>query len=142
MSRTKIYLSILIINIIASIAILAIYLIMISSIWLIFIGEISISLKDFLIILFEIIINGIEYSAIFTFISLLFKDVKLSIMSSLLIVIIMFIASTLLIKIATARKYYYSTTYGEEGIIDQTIIGENTNFPRRRKNKIKQKYII
>lgn len=87
-------------------------------------------------ILIQIILITIEYSAIFTFISHLFLDIKISVVTELLLVFIMFMASEFLIDKVTQPEFYYSTFSMNGEIIEKEILGENSYFPGEKKAKL------
>ncbi len=92
-------------------------------------------MNEFMIIIFNIIIITIEYSAIFTFISLICSDINLSTVIGLVLAVIMIATSFYLIEKVNEPQYYYSTvSYGNK-IIETSIMSENLRFPGEKKAK-------
>lgn len=91
---------------------------------------------EFIIILLDMMIIIIEYSAVFTFIALICSDINLSAVIGLILVFILFITSSFLIEKVNEPQYYYSTISIGEEIIEKTIMGENIRFLGEKKSKV------
>ena len=143
-SRTKIYLSNLIISIIVGIIIELIYMLIIVIIGIPVLGGIQIPFSQFALILLSIVMIIITYSSIFCCITLLFQDITMSTVIGIIFVLAMFVIEGMLSLTANAEKYSYQTTRDEEGIVTKEIIGVNPTYPGETKKKIAQTilYII
>lgn len=97
--------------------------------------ETEISMNELIIIIVDIIMITIEYSAILTFISLVCSDINLSTVIGLVLAVIMIATSFYLIERVNEPQYYYSTVSEGDKIIEKSIMSENLRFPGEKKAK-------
>lgn len=136
-SRIKIYLSNLIISIVAGIIIELFYLIFVSIIGLPILGGLQMSISQFLVIFLNIIMIIITYSCIFTFIALLSNDVTISTVFSLIFVLIMIVVGSAVSLTANSPEYLNNTILNEEGKIVEVQI-PNPNYLGIEKKQMAQ----
>lgn len=130
-SRTKIYLSNLIISITVGIFIELVYILFISIIGKTIIDDLPLLMpvSQFITILLHIVMIIVMYSTIFNCITLLCNDITVSTIICIMFVVIMYIADIKLAIIANTEKYNYEITYNEKGEETKQIIGLNPNYP-------------
>lgn len=142
-SRIKIYITNLIISIIAGICMQIVYMIFITIIGGHALGGLKMSLSQFGLILLDIVMMIVTYASIFTFISLICTDMTKSTVISILLVLVMFIINGAISQTASAEKFITNRVYDNEEIIAEEIM-PNPNYPGDTKKKIAQTilYII
>ena len=135
-SRWKIYISNLIISVLTGLILEIIYMLIICAIGIPILG--GIKMQNFLIVLLNILMITIAYSAIFTFIVLTCSNITIGTAISMILFIIMFIANIIIDPIASADKYNYNIYENENGELVKEIAGINLNYPGDVKKKIAQ----
>lgn len=137
-SRIKIYITNLVISIIAGILMQLVYMIFVTIIGGNALGGLKMSLSQFGLILLDIVMMIVTYASIFTFISLICTDMTKSTVISILLVLVMFIINGAISQTASAEKFITNIVYDNEEIIP------NPNYPGDTKKKIAQTvlYII
>lgn len=134
-SRTNIYLSNLAISIIGALIIEIVYIIVIAVIGIPVVGNVNMNINSFAVILLDVIMIIICYTAIFNFVSIVCSNITLSTVVCLVITIIMYICTFLLQPIANSEEFYQTAVINENGEIEiQKKI--NPNYPGEIKKKI------
>lgn len=134
-SRIKIYITNLIISIIAGILMQLVYMIFVTIIGGNALGGLKMSLSQFGLILLDIVMMIVTYASIFTFISLICTDMTKSTVISILLVLVMFIINGAISQTANAEKFIINRVYDNEEIMP------NPNYPGDTKKKIAQTII-
>lgn len=136
-SRIKIYLSNLILSIVAGCFIEFIYMVFVSIIGIPTLGGLQMSLSEFAIILLNIIMIIITYSSIFTLITLLCSDITMSTVISIVLIIAMFVGNMSLSFTADSTEFRRNTIINEQGKIEEVLVPD-PNYPGDSKKKIAQ----
>ena len=122
-SRKNIYLSNLIVSIIVGLILEFIYLIIISIVAIPLFGSIQMTFSQFAFILLDMIMIIIAYSSIFNFIALICSNITISTVSSLLLILIMFVIDMLLSPTANSTEYIQKNkVMDEQGNITYEIV--------------------
>lgn len=140
-SRTKIYLSNLIISVIVGIILETIYMITVLVVGIPICGGLQIPISQFIIILLNTIMIIITYSSIFNCITLLCSEITMSTIIGIILILIMFVMAEMVSITATSEEYKYSITRDEQGKITKEIIGLNPDYPGKTKKKIAQTFL-
>ena len=128
-SRKNIYLSNLIVSIIVGLILEFIYLIIISIVAIPLFGSIQMTFSQFAFILLDMIMIIIAYSSIFNFIALICSNITISTVSSLLLILIMFVIDMLLSPTANSTEYIQKNkVMDEQGNITYEIV-KNEDYP-------------
>ena len=128
-SRKNIYLSNLIVSIIVGLILEFIYLIIISIVAIPLFGSIQMTFSQLAVILLDIIMIIIVYSSIFNFIALICSNITISTVSSLLLILIMFVIDMLLSPTANSTEYIQKNkVMDEQGNITYEIV-KNEDYP-------------
>ena len=122
-SRKNIYLSNLIVSIVVGLILEFIYLIIISIVAIPLLGSIQMTFSQLAVILLDIIMIIIVYSSIFNFIALICSNITISTVSSLLLILIMFVIDMLLSPTANSTEYIQKNiVMDEQGNITYEIV--------------------
>ena len=137
-SRTKIYLSNLIISITVGIIIELVYILFVSVVGIAILDKVRLMLpvSQFIKMLLHIVMIIIMYSTIFNCITLLCNDITVSTVICIIFVFIMYLVDGTLSMIVHSEKYSYEYTYNEQGETTRKIIGLNPNYPGETNQKI------
>ena len=128
-SRKNIYLSNLIVSIVVGLILEFIYLIIISIVAIPLLGSIQMTFSQFAFILLDMIMIIIVYSSIFNFIALICSNITISTVSSLLLILIMFVIDMLLSPTANSTEYIQKNiVMDEQGNITYEIV-KNEDYP-------------
>ena len=128
-SRKNIYLSNLIVSIVVGLILEFIYLIIISIVAIPLLGSIQMTFSQLAVILLDIIMIIIVYSSIFNFIALICSNITISTVSSLLLILIMFVIDMLLSPTANSTEYIQKNiVMDEQGNITYEIV-KNEDYP-------------
>lgn len=128
-SRKNIYLSNLIVSILVGIFLELIYLIIVSIVSIPIFGLVQMSFLQLAVILLDIIMIIIVYSSIFNFIALICSNITISTVSSLLLILIMFVIDMLLSPTANSTEYIQKNkVMDEQGNITYEIV-KNEDYP-------------
>ena len=128
-SRKNIYLSNLIVSIVVGLILEFIYLIIISIVAIPLWGSIQMTFSQLAVILLDIIMIIIVYSSIFNFIALICSNITISTVSSLLLILIMFVIDMLLSPTANSTEYIQKNkVMDEQGNITYEIV-KNEDYP-------------
>lgn len=128
-SRKNIYLSNLIVSIIVGLILEFIYLIIISIVAIPLFGSIQMTFSQFAFILLDMIMIIIVYSSIFNFIALICSNITISTVTSLLLILIMFVIDMLLSPTANSTEYIQKNiVMDEQGNITYEIV-KNEDYP-------------
>ena len=122
-SKKNIYLSNLIVSILVGIFLELIYLIVISIFSIPIFGLVQMNFSQLAVILLDIIMIIIVYSSIFNFIALICSNITISTVSSLLLILIMFVIDMLLSPTANSTEYIQKNkVMDEQGNITYEIV--------------------
>ena len=134
-SRISIYLSNLIISVIASILCELIYLAIVLLIGTLIFGNLQIPLNQFFMSILNVILIITAYCSIYNFITMICSEITISTTICILLFIAMFIVEASFGLIANTSKYI-TNSYWENGI--ENIINQepNPNYPGEQKVKI------
>lgn len=137
-SRILIFLSNLIISIIASVLCEIIYLILIFIIGVPLFGQMQMPFSQFAMVILNTILVIISFCTIFNFITMICSEITISTTMCILLFIAMFIAQGSFSLIANSSKYITQTYIDENG--NTSIISQepNPNYPGDLKVKIAQ----
>ena len=128
-SRKNIYLSNLIVSILVGIFLELIYLIIVSIVSIPIFGLVQMSFLQLAVILLDIIMIIIVYSSIFNFIALICSNITISTVTSLLLILIMFVIDMLLSPTANSTEYIQKNkVMDEQGNITYEIV-KNEDYP-------------
>lgn len=128
-SRKNIYLSNLIVSIVVGLILEFIYLIIISIVAIPLLGSIQMTFSQFAFILLDMIMIIIVYSSIFNFIALICSNITISTVSSLLLILIMFVTDMFLSPTANSTEYIQKNkVMDEQGNITYEIV-KNEDYP-------------
>lgn len=128
-SRKNIYLSNLIVSIIVGLILEFIYLIIISIVAIPLFGSIQMTFSQFAFILLDMIMIIIAYSSIFNFIALICSNITISTVSSLLLILIMFVIDMLLSPTANSTEYIQKNiVMDEQGNVTYEVV-KNEDYP-------------
>lgn len=128
-SRKNIYLSNLIVSILVGIFLELIYLIIVSIVSIPIFGLVQMSFLQLAVILLDIIMIIIVYSSIFNFIALICSNITISTVSSLLLILIMFVTDMFLSPTANSTEYIQKNkVMDEQGNITYEIV-KNEDYP-------------
>ena len=128
-SRKYIYLSNLIVSIVVGLILEFIYLIIISIVAIPLLGSIQMTFSQLAVILLDIIMIIIVYSSIFNFIALICSNITISTVSSLLLILIMFVTDMFLSPTANSTEYIQKNkVMDEQGNITYEIV-KNEDYP-------------
>lgn len=144
-SRSMIYLSTLILNIIVAVLLQLIYILVVVIIGIPLHGTFSLTVSQIVVTFVYLTIAIICYTTIFNFISIICKEITLSTIINIALILIMFISVQLLGQVINEREFTYLTVHGENGeIISQEINGKNPDYPGEKAKEICRKilYII
>lgn len=133
--RINIYLSNLIISIVASIFCKLIYLAVVLLFGIPLFGKLQMPLSEFTMSILNIFLVIIAYCSIFNFITMISSEVTISTTICIILFIAMFVVASSLSITVNASKYITNTYYDEEGIhiISQEL---NPSYPGEQKVKI------
>ena len=128
-SRKNIYLSNLIVSILVGIFLELIYLIVISIFSIPIFGLVQMNFSQLAVILLDIIMIIIVYSSIFNFIALICSNITISTVSSLLLILIMFVIDMLLSPTANSTEYIQKNiVMDEKGNVTYEVV-KNEDYP-------------
>ena len=128
-SRKNIYLSNLIVSILVGIFLELIYLIIVSIVSIPIFGLVQMTFSQFAFILLDMIMIIIAYSSIFNFIALICSNITISTVTSLLLILIMFVIDMLLSPTANSTEYIQKNkVMDEQGNITYEIV-KNEDYP-------------
>ena len=128
-SRKNIYLSNLIVSIVVGLILEFIYLIIISIVAIPLLGSIQMTFSQLAVILLDIIMIIIVYSSIFNFIALICSNITISTVSSLLLILIMFVIDMLLSPTANSTEYIQKNiVMDEQGNVTYEVV-KNEDYP-------------
>ncbi len=128
-SRKNIYLSNLIVSILVGIFLELIYLIIVSIVSIPIFGLVQMSFLQLAVILLDIIMIIIVYSSIFNFIALICSNITISTVSSLLLILIMFVIDMLLSPTANSTEYIQKNiVMDEQGNVTYEVV-KNEDYP-------------
>ena len=128
-SRKNIYLSNLIVSIVVGLILEFIYLIIISIVAIPLLGSIQMTFSQFAFILLDMIMIIIVYSSIFNFIALICSNITISTVTSLLLILIMFVTDMFLSPTANSTEYIQKNkVMDEQGNITYEIV-KNEDYP-------------
>lgn len=128
-SRKNIYLSNLIVSIVVGLILEFIYLIIISIVAIPVFGAIQMSYSQFLLILLDMIMIIIVYSSIFNFIALICSNITISTVTSLLLILIMFVIDMFLSPTANSTEYEKKNQImDEQGNVTYEVV-KNEDYP-------------
>ena len=128
-SRKNIYLSNLIVSILVGIFLELIYLIIVSIVSIPIFGLVQMSFLQLAVILLDIIMIIIVYSSIFNFIALICSNITISTVSSLLLILIMFVIDMLLSPTANSTEYIQKNiVMDEKGNVTYEVV-KNEDYP-------------
>lgn len=128
-SRKNIYLSNLIVSILVGIFLELIYLIIVSIVSIPIFGLVQMSFLQLAVILLDIIMIIIVYSSIFNFIALICSNITISTVTSLLLILIMFVTDMFLSPTANSTEYIQKNkVMDEQGNITYEIV-KNEDYP-------------
>ena len=128
-SRKNIYLSNLIVSIVVGLILEFIYLIIISIVAIPLLGSIQMTFSQFAFILLDMIMIIIVYSSIFNFIALICSNITISTVSSLLLILIMFVIDMLLSPTANSTEYIQKNiVMDEQGNVTYEVV-KNEDYP-------------
>ena len=128
-SRKNIYLSNLIVSILVGIFLELIYLIIVSIVSIPILGLVQMSFLQLAVILLDIIMIIIVYSSIFNFIALICSNITISTVSSLLLILIMFVIDMLLSPTANSTEYIQKNiVMDEQGNVTYEVV-KNEDYP-------------
>ena len=128
-SRENIYLSNLIVSILVGIFLELIYLIVISIFSIPIFGLVQMNFSQLAVILLDIIMIIIVYSSIFNFIALICSNITISTVSSLLLILIMFVIDMLLSPTANSTEYIQKNiVMDEKGNVTYEVV-KNEDYP-------------
>ena len=128
-SRKNIYLSNLIVSILVGIFLELIYLIIVSIVAIPLFGSIQMTFSQFAFILLDMIMIIIAYSSIFNFIALICSNITISTVTSLLLILIMFVTDMFLSPTANSTEYIQKNkVMDEQGNITYEIV-KNEDYP-------------
>ena len=128
-SRKNIYLSNLIVSIVVGLILEFIYLIIISIVAIPLLGSIQMTFSQLAVILLDIIMIIIVYSSIFNFIALICSNITISTVTSLLLILIMFVTDMFLSPTANSTEYIQKNkVMDEQGNITYEIV-KNEDYP-------------
>ena len=128
-SKKNIYLSNLIVSILVGIFLELIYLIVISIFSIPIFGLVQMNFSQLAVILLDIIMIIIVYSSIFNFIALICSNITISTVSSLLLILIMFVIDMLLSPTANSTEYIQKNiVMDEQGNVTYEVV-KNEDYP-------------
>lgn len=128
-SRKNIYLSNLIVSIVVGLILEFIYLIIISIVAIPLLGSIQMTFSQLAVILLDIIMIIIVYSSIFNFIALICSNITISTVSSLLLILIMFVTDMFLSPTANSTEYIQKNiVMDEQGNVTYEVV-KNEDYP-------------
>lgn len=128
-SRKSIYLSNLIVSILVGIFLELIYLIIVSIVSIPIFGLVQMSFLQLAVILLDIIMIIIVYSSIFNFIALICSNITISTVTSLLLILIMFVIDMLLSPTANSTEYIQKNiVMDEQGNVTYEVV-KNEDYP-------------
>ena len=128
-SKKNIYLSNLIVSILVGIFLELIYLIVISIFSIPIFGLVQMNFSQLAVILLDIIMIIIVYSSIFNFIALICSNITISTVSSLLLILIMFVIDMLLSPTANSTEYIQKNiVMDEKGNVTYEVV-KNEDYP-------------
>lgn len=128
-SRKNIYLSNLIVSIIVGLILEFIYLIIISIVAIPLFGSIQMTFSQFAFILLDMIMIIIAYSSIFNFIALICSNITISTVTSLLLILIMFVTDMFLSPTANSTEYIQKNiVMDEQGNVTYEVV-KNEDYP-------------
>ena len=128
-SRKNIYLSNLIVSILVGIFLELIYLIIVLIVSIPIFGLVQMSFLQLVVILLDIIMIIIVYSSIFNFIALICSNITISTVSSLLLILIMFVIDMLLSPTANSTEYIQKNiVMDEQGNVTYEVV-KNEDYP-------------
>lgn len=128
-SRKNIYLSNLIVSILVGIFLELIYLIIVSIVSIPIFGLVQMSFLQLAVILLDIIMIIIVYSSIFNFIALICSNITISTVSSLLLILIMFVIDMFLSPTANSTEYIQKNiVMDEQGNVTYEVV-KNEDYP-------------
>ena len=128
-SRKNIYLSNLIVSILVGIFLELIYLIIVSIVSIPIFGLVQMSFLQLAVILLDIIMIIIVYSSIFNFIALICSNITISTVTSLLLILIMFVTDMLLSPTANSTEYIQKNiVMDEQGNVTYEVV-KNEDYP-------------
>ena len=128
-SRKNIYLSNLIVSIVVGLILEFIYLIIISIVAIPLLGSIQMTFSQFAFILLDMIMIIIVYSSIFNFIALICSNITISTVTSLLLILIMFVTDMFLSPTANSTEYIQKNkVMDEQGNITYEVV-KNEDYP-------------
>lgn len=128
-SRKNIYLSNLIVSILVGIFLELIYLIIVLIVSIPIFGLVQMSFLQLAVILLDIIMIIIVYSSIFNFIALICSNITISTVTSLLLILIMFVTDMFLSPTANSTEYIQKNkVMDEQGNITYEIV-KNEDYP-------------
>lgn len=139
-SRIKIYITNLIVSIIAGIFMQIVYMLFVTIIGTHSIGELKMPLSQFGLILLDVVMMIVTYASIFTFISLLCTDITKSTVISIVFVLVMFIVESAISPTAIAEKFVINDIVLDNGEIVREKVPD-PNYPGDTKKKIAQTII-
>ena len=128
-SRKNIYLSNLIVSIVVGLILEFIYLIIISIVAIPLLGSIQMTFSQFAFILLDMIMIIIVYSSIFNFIALICSNITISTVTSLLLILIMFVTDMFLSPTANSTEYIQKNiVMDEQGNVTYEVV-KNEDYP-------------
>ena len=128
-SRKNIYLSNLIVSILVGIFLELIYLIIVSIVSIPIFGLVQMSFLQLAVILLDIIMIIIVYSSIFNFIALICSNITISTVTSLLLILIMFVTDMFLSPTANSTEYIQKNiVMDEQGNVTYEVV-KNEDYP-------------
>ena len=128
-SRKNIYLSNLIVSILVGIFLELIYLIIISIFSIPIFGLVQMNFSQLAVILLDIIMIIIVYSSIFNFIALICSNITISTVTSLLLILIMFVTDMFLSPTANSTEYIQKNiVMDEQGNVTYEVV-KNEDYP-------------
>ena len=128
-SKKNIYLSNLIVSILVGIFLELIYLIVISIFSIPIFGLVQMNFSQLAVILLDIIMIIIVYSSIFNFIALICSNITISTVSSLLLILIMFVIDMLLSPTANSTEYIQKNiVMNKKGNVTYEVV-KNEDYP-------------
>lgn len=128
-SRTKIYLSNLVISIVGALAFQVVYMLVVLFIGVPMIGGIKIPIGNFMYLLFTTVMTIVAYSAFFNFISMLCSNITVSAVFCVVSVIVMFFMVFNLSAMAESEEFYENTVLNMRGEIVGTEMIRNDSYP-------------
>ena len=135
-SRKNIYLSNLIVSIVVGLILEFIYLIIISIVAIPVFGKTQMDFSQFVFVLLDMVMIVVSYSSIFNFIALTCSNITISTVSSLLLILIMFVVSSLLLPTANSTEYIQkSVGIDEQGNTKYEIV-RNEEYPGKLKQTL------